>query len=60
MDEKIVANCKNDCCKFISNIFDPETVFNFGTLYCKNILGTIKNKFWIDVLKIIHGIQLQI
>ena len=48
---KIVANRKNDCYKFVSNIFDPERVFNFGTLYCKKILGTIKNKFWIDVLK---------
>ena len=49
--KKIVANSKNDCYKFITNIFDPERVFNFGTLYCKKILGTIKNEFWIDVLK---------
>ena len=26
---KIVANCKNDCYKFIRNIFDPERFWNF-------------------------------
>ena len=50
--KKIVANSENDCYKSISKIFDPEGVFNFGILYCRNILGTIKNEFWIDVLKL--------
>ena len=31
--KKKVANNKNDCYKFISNRFDPERVFFFGTLY---------------------------